>query len=195
MRSTTLDSTPATGPLDLPFYKGERSSEVHQSRISEVQAGPGRSSEGQRPMASTRPTLPPLARAAGKVSEPASGALPGSAPPRAPSSAPAGSWPARLAVRARGRSSHTGQGGRRQGDPAPRRPASCQDGPRPLRVPGFRPEVPLQAFENSGLTGGVRRRVRSLARGIRPILRLLTARVSQHRGTRVRVPFAPAEAA
>lgn len=137
----------------------------------------------------------PPARAAGLVSEPAVSRKPGVFSLGAKLRTRAGAWFACPAIRTLVLSGHTGQRGRKQADPAPSRPGSSRDGPFPLRVPGLQPGVPLQAFENSGLTGGVRRRVRSLARGIRPILRLLGARVYERQTARTRVFLWPGVAA
>lgn len=194
MRSTKPDSTPATGPLDLPFYKGERSSEVHQSRISEVQSGPGRSSEGQWSKKSTRLAPAPPSRAAGTVSESASACL-GSALLRTVSPATLGTWHGGPAARALGRSAHTGRRVRTSGSLASSHPSSRRLPKLLQRVPGLTPDAPLQAFENSGLAGRVRRCVRLLTGGRGPILGSLAAHVRQRTGPRPRGSHSPAEVA
>jgi hypothetical protein len=137
---------------------------------------------------------PPL-RAARKVCEPASETRLRSASRRAVALVPAGSWPGGPAARALGRSAYSGQRRRRRGRPASLLPSGCRPRQQLLRDPGLQPGALLQAFENSALVGGVRRRVRCFARGIRPILRLLIARVSKQREPRTRVFLWPAEAA
>jgi len=76
--------------------------------------------------------LAPPARAARRDSVPVFVAPNGTAFLREPSPAPAGPCPAGPAMRALGRSGHTGQRGREHGDPAPPGPGSSRDGPAPL---------------------------------------------------------------
>jgi len=108
----------------------------------------------------------PAPRAAGKVSEVASGTRPGSAFRHAvlPITARPGSGGP--AARALERSSHSGQRRRTRGRPASQLPSGCRSRPQLLRVPGVQPGAPLQAFENSGLAGRVRRGVRMFLRGV-----------------------------
>jgi hypothetical protein len=108
-------------------------------------------------------SLAPPARAARKVSEPASGTRPRSPSPLAVSPTFARTRSAGHALPACGSAGHTGQRGRKQADPGPPRPGGCRDGPFPLRASGLQPGAPLQAFENAGLAGRVRRGVRMLS--------------------------------
>lgn len=137
----------------------------------------------------------PPSRAARKVWDSASGALLVSASPRAVLPVFARAWPGGLAVPAQRRSAHTSQRGRRRGRPALRLPNGYLRRQRLPRVRGVQPGVPLQAFENLGLRGGVRRSVRCLARGTLPILRLLTAPVSRRTRARPRGSHSLAESA
>jgi len=153
-------------------------------------------SDGRRCWAcSIRKSPAPPRRAARKVLEPASGACFGSASRRAASPVPAGSWPGGPGARALWRSGDCGQRRPTPGPRAPLCPGSADNAPPRLRVPGRQPGAVQVAFCNEELTGGVRRRVRSLARRIRPLPQLLTARVRQRQGARTRVFLWPAEAA
>ncbi len=136
----------------------------------------------------------PPARAARKIPRPICGAAHGSASPLVVSAAHAEAWPSAPAARALQRSRHRGQRTRTRGRPGPRSPGGCWSRRGLPRFPGLEPGTPLQSFENSGVTGGVRRRVRSFALGVRAVLRLLAARVIPQREVRERVFLRPVEA-
>ena len=108
----------------------------------------------------------PPARAARKVLEPASGGRPRLGLPVRRAARVRGAWPAGPAAGPSADWPTPGNVGQDQG----LRPRSARVAPATTRfarrVPGFRPGVPLQAFENSGLAGRVRRGVRMFLRGV-----------------------------